>query len=119
MAILSEPKKPLKEKFLNQHRDLLFADIPAFAKELMNCLVWYNTKRAHKALGNLSCRLFIKHCWSLRCMRPIQNLDKLTKKVYHNCWQNRKGKIAERQSRKTIGPKSKKDMAASCRSQDL
>ena len=51
---IERAQRTLKEEFLNQHRDLLFTDMPAFAKELMKYLVWYNTKRVHKALGNLS-----------------------------------------------------------------
>ena len=46
--------RSLKEEFVNQHLGLLFTDIELFKRELMDHLIWYNTKRVHQSLGNIT-----------------------------------------------------------------
>ena len=43
-----------KVEFLNTHLGLLATNIKEFNSKLMEYLIWYNTKRVHKGLGNLS-----------------------------------------------------------------
>ena len=53
-GFVERSNRTLKEEFLNQNRDLLFSDIESLKKGLIEYLIWYNTKRPHKSLGNLS-----------------------------------------------------------------
>jgi transposase InsO family protein len=46
--------RTLQEEFLNTHLDLLATNTEEFNSKLMEYLIWYNTKRVHKGLGNLS-----------------------------------------------------------------
>ena len=46
--------RSLKEEFMNQNIDILFADLELFKHKLMNHLIWYNTKRIHQSLGNIT-----------------------------------------------------------------
>ncbi|MDO8729340.1 MAG: hypothetical protein Q7K26_05685 [bacterium] len=52
--ILRKPidfKCTVQEEFLNYHKGLLL-DCDAFNSELMDWLIWYNTKRVHYAFDN-------------------------------------------------------------------
>lgn len=51
---IERSNRSLKEEFVNQHVDLLFSDIELFKYKLMNHLIWYNTKRIHQSLGNIT-----------------------------------------------------------------
>ncbi|MEA2065852.1 MAG: IS3 family transposase, partial [Caldisericota bacterium] len=42
------------------HLNLLATDINAFNSKLIDYLIWYNTKRVHKGLNNLSPIDFLK-----------------------------------------------------------
>jgi transposase InsO family protein/transposase len=46
--------RSLKEEFVNGHIDLLFTNFEEFKHQLMNHLIWYNTKRVHQSLGNIT-----------------------------------------------------------------
>ena len=46
--------RTLQEEFINNHLNLLAIDIKGFNSKLMDYLIWYNTKRVHKGLNNLS-----------------------------------------------------------------
>jgi len=46
--------RTLNEEFLIYHRALLRDDVSAFNEALVEWLLWYNTKRPHYALGNIS-----------------------------------------------------------------
>lgn len=43
--------RTLSEAFISRRRHLLAHDLPRFNKELMDWLLWYNTRRPHWALG--------------------------------------------------------------------
>ena len=43
--------RTIQEEFLNYHKGLLL-DPDQFNTELMDWLIWYNTKRVHYAFGN-------------------------------------------------------------------
>jgi transposase InsO family protein len=44
--------RTLKEEYIFKHN--IFDDLVEFNKHLMKYLVWYNTKRVHKSLGNIT-----------------------------------------------------------------
>jgi len=46
--------RTLQEEFLNNHLNLLATNTKAFNSKLTDYLIWYNTKRVHKGLNNLS-----------------------------------------------------------------
>lgn len=46
--------RSLKEEFINQNQHLLFSDLNGFRHKLMKHLIWYNTKRVHQSLGNVT-----------------------------------------------------------------
>jgi len=46
--------RSLKEEFVNQNKGLLFTDLDLFKSKLMEHLIWYNTKRIHQSLGNVT-----------------------------------------------------------------
>lgn len=46
--------RTLDEDFIRSHRSLLRDDVSAFNEALIEWLLWYNTKRPHYALGNIS-----------------------------------------------------------------
>lgn len=46
--------RSLKEEFINQNIDALFTDLELFKHKLMDHLIWYNTKRIHQSLGNVT-----------------------------------------------------------------
>jgi len=51
---IERANRSLKDEFVNQHKDLLFTDMDLFTRELMRHLIWYNTKRVHHSLGNIT-----------------------------------------------------------------
>jgi len=51
---IERANRTLQEEFLNTHLDLLATDTEEFNSKLMEYLIFYNTKRVHKGLGNLS-----------------------------------------------------------------
>ena len=53
-GFVERANRTLKEEFLNSRRDLLFSDLPLLKKELITYLLWYNIKRPHHCLGNIS-----------------------------------------------------------------
>jgi len=46
--------RTLQEEFINNHLNLLATDINAFNSKLIDYLIWYNIRRVHKGLNNLS-----------------------------------------------------------------
>lgn len=46
--------RTLREEFINNHTNLLFTDMDDFKHELIEHLIWYNTKRVHHSLGNVT-----------------------------------------------------------------
>ncbi|MBI4086085.1 MAG: transposase [Candidatus Liptonbacteria bacterium] len=46
--------RTLSEAFISKNRHLLAYDLPAFNRELMDWLLWYNTRRPHWSIGLIS-----------------------------------------------------------------
>lgn len=64
--------RTLSEAFIQKNRHLLAYDTDEFNRQLMDWLVWYNTRRPH---------------WSLELKSPLRYIcDQLTKKQSHMCW---------------------------------
>ena len=55
--------RTLQEEFIDYALDLLFQDLPNFNSELMKYLIFYNTKRAHRGLNNLSPIDYVLKCY--------------------------------------------------------
>jgi hypothetical protein len=53
-GFIERANRTLQEEYLNQRLDGLFTDIKQFNYDLMDHLIWYNTKRIHKSLNNIS-----------------------------------------------------------------
>lgn len=53
-GVIERHNRTLQEEYLNRRIDSLFTDINKFNYDLMDHLVWYNTKRTHKALNKTS-----------------------------------------------------------------
>jgi transposase InsO family protein len=51
-AYIERFNRTLQEEFLDYHEDLLFSDIKVFNNQLMDYLLFYNTKRIHQSLNN-------------------------------------------------------------------
>lgn len=51
---IERANRSLKDEFVNGHKDLLFVDMELFKHKLMKHLIWYNTKRVHQSLGNIT-----------------------------------------------------------------
>ena len=51
-AYVERANRTLQEEFIDGHMDLAYQGIRTFNDSLMDYLVWYNTKRVHKGLGN-------------------------------------------------------------------
>ncbi len=64
--------RSLNEEFLVYHRELLRDDIAEFNRQLIDWLIWYNTRRPH---------------WSLGMLSPLQYICKqLTAEESQKCW---------------------------------
>ena len=64
--------RTLSEAFIQKHRHLLAYDLPAFNRELMDWMLWYNTRRPH---------------WSLGLISPLRYIvNKLPAEESHMCW---------------------------------
>ncbi len=46
--------RTLQEQFVSWEKEDLFDDINVFNKKLMEYLIWYNTKKPHRAINKLS-----------------------------------------------------------------
>lgn len=53
-AFVERANRSLREEFVNPHINSLLDGLEIFNHKLMEYLVWYNTKRVHKGLNNLS-----------------------------------------------------------------
>lgn len=53
-AFIERANRTLSEEFLDVHLDTYLHSLREFNLELMEYLIWYNTKRVHKSLGNIS-----------------------------------------------------------------
>jgi len=53
-AFVERAKRTLQEEFVDDNLELAWKDIGEFNLALMDYLVWYNTKRIHKSLGNIA-----------------------------------------------------------------
>ena len=51
-AFVERANRTLQEEFIDSHLEYLLEDLSVFNRKLMDYLVWYNTKRVHKSLGN-------------------------------------------------------------------
>jgi len=51
---IERENRTVQEEFLSYHLILLSEDIRQFNSKLIDYLVWYNTKRPHKGLNNLT-----------------------------------------------------------------
>lgn len=64
--------RTLSEAFIQKHRMLLAYDLDAFNRELMDWLLWYNTRRPH---------------WSIGLISPLRYIvNKLPAPESHMCW---------------------------------
>lgn len=52
-GFVERANRTLSEEFLNSHLEYA-SNLDIFNRKLIDYLIWYNTKRVHKALGNLS-----------------------------------------------------------------
>ena len=53
-GFVERANRTLQEEFINGHEEYALEGIHEFNSRLIDYLVWYNTKRVHKALGNVS-----------------------------------------------------------------
>jgi transposase InsO family protein len=53
-GFIERANRTLQEEFINGHEEYALEGIEEFNSRLMDYLVWYNTKRIHKSLGNVS-----------------------------------------------------------------
>jgi len=53
-GFIERSNRSLKEEFIYSHLDLLVTDLEKFNRELMLHLVWYNTKRPHESLNDMT-----------------------------------------------------------------
>jgi len=53
-AYIERANRTLQEEFVDGHEEYALEGIDEFNSRLMDYLVWYNTKRVHKSLGNVS-----------------------------------------------------------------
>ena len=51
-AFVERANRTLQEEFIDSHLEYLLEDLGVFNRKLMDYLVWYNTKRVHRSLGN-------------------------------------------------------------------
>ena len=49
-GVVERYQRSLKEEFINHHLDSIH-DLPFFNQEMIEYLIWYNTKRVHQSLG--------------------------------------------------------------------
>ena len=64
--------RTLSEAFIATHRQLLAYDLEEFNRQLMDWLLWYNTRRPH---------------WSIGLISPLRYIcNKLTPQESHMCW---------------------------------
>ena len=64
--------RTLSEAFISTHRHLLAHDLEEFNRQLMDWLLWYNTRRPH---------------WSIGLISPLRYIcNKLTPKQSQMCW---------------------------------
>ena len=53
-GVVERANRSLQEEFINEHEFLVLESMNEFNNALMDHLVWYNTERVHKTLGNIS-----------------------------------------------------------------
>lgn len=53
-GFVERANRTLTEEFIDGHEEYILEGIDEFNSALINYLVWYNTKRVHKSLGNVS-----------------------------------------------------------------
>jgi len=53
-GFIERANRTLQEEFINGHEEYALEGINEFNSRLIDYLVWYNTKRVHKSLGNVS-----------------------------------------------------------------
>lgn len=53
-GFVERANRTLQEEFLDSHLDTYLESLPKLNQELMAYLIWYNTQRIHKSLGNIS-----------------------------------------------------------------
>jgi len=53
-GFVERANRTLKEEFADHNQQTLLISLEQFNKKLIEYLVWYNTERVHKSLGNLS-----------------------------------------------------------------
>lgn len=53
-GFIERANRTLSEEFLEGHLDTALSSIPELNHELVDYLIWYNTRRVHKSLGNVS-----------------------------------------------------------------
>lgn len=53
-GFVERANRTLQEEFINGHEEYALDGITEFNSRLIDYLIWYNTKRVHKSLGNVS-----------------------------------------------------------------
>jgi len=53
-AFIERSNRTLTEEFIDGHEEYMLEGVEEFNSRLIDYLVWYNTKRVHKSLGNIS-----------------------------------------------------------------
>jgi transposase InsO family protein len=53
-SFVERSNRSLQEEFVNDNLDLAVSDLNLFNHKLTDYLIWYNTKRVHKSLNNIS-----------------------------------------------------------------
>ena len=51
-AYIERYNKTVQEQFVDRHMHILFSDIEKFNQDLIEWLLWYNTKRPHQSLND-------------------------------------------------------------------
>ena len=71
--------RTVSEAFIQKHRRLLAYDLPSFNRELMDWLLWYNTRRPH---------------WSIGLLSPLRYIvNKLSVAESQMCWTSTKDRL--------------------------
>jgi len=72
-GFVERANRTLQEEFIDGNLEYVLDGLPAFNARLIDYLVWYNTKRVHKSLGNVSpinyllsiipkeCQMYVTH----------------------------------------------------------
>ena len=66
-AYVERSNRTLQEEFVDLKEDSILISLGEFNRKLMDYLIWYNTKRVHKGLGNISPMDYILKNYPQKC----------------------------------------------------